>query len=159
MSKQSPKLSAPGIPTHLTYKEIMLLADITQPRVSQLTKEGVLKRDSTGEYPFIKTTKALILYYKNMNTGSAVNRLKAAKADLAEMKAKEQKRLLLKREEVEFAMSKMISIIAEQLNDMPEALAPLTANKDADTNAETLREYATKILDTARKNIETEFAK
>ena len=94
-----------------------------------------------------------------MNTGSAVNRYKAAKADLAEMKAKEQKRLLLKREEVEFAMSKMISIIAEQLNDMPEALAPLTANKDADTNAETLREYATKILDTARKNIETEFAK
>lgn len=124
-----------------------------------MVKEGILKRDSTGRFPFIKTAKALIMYYKNMNTGSAVNRLKAAKADLAEMKAKEQKRLLLKREEVEFAMSKMISIIAEQLNDMPEALAPLTANKDADTNAETLREYATKILDTARKNIETEFAK
>ena len=159
MKPSLPKTQEVGIPSHLTGNDICLLADLTSGRVSQLKKEGILKTDSTGEYPFVKTAKALILYYKNMNTGSAVKRYKAAKADLAEMKAKEQKRLLLKREEVEFAMSKMISIIAEQLNDMPEALAPLTANKDADTNAETLREYATKILDTARKNIETEFAK
>ena len=149
--------SAPEAPTHLTVQDICLLVEITQARVSQLKKEGILKTDSTGEFPFIKTVKAIIMYYKNMNTGSAVNRYKAAKADLAEMKAKEQKKLLLRREAVEFGLTKVVSIVTEQLNDMPEALASLISPKEADTVAETIRGYAAKILENMRKNIESEF--
>ena len=141
----------------MTGNDICLLADLTPGRVSQLKKEGILKTDSTGEYPFVKTAKALILYYKNMNTGSAVNRYKAAKADLAEMKAKEQKKLLLRREVVEYGLNKTYSIVTEQLNDMPEALATLISPKEADRIAEIIRTYVTKILETIQKNIEAEF--
>ena len=152
-----PKTQEVGIPSHLTGNDICLLADLTSGRVSQLKKEGILKTDSTGEYPFVKTVKALIMYYKNMNTGSAVNRYKAAKADLAEMKAKEQKKLLLRREVVEYGLNKTYSIVTEQLNDMPEALATLISPKEADRIAEIIRTYVTKILETIQKNIEAEF--
>lgn len=149
--------NVPEVPSHLTGNDVCLLANLTPGRVSQLKKQGILKTDSTGEYPFVKTVKALIMYYKDKTTGSANNRLWAAKADLAEMKVKEMKKLLLRREAVEYGLSKMTSIIAEQLNEMPEALAPLIANKDADTNAEIVRNYVAKILNNMRTAIETEF--
>ena len=145
------------IPSHLNYKDVMLLAEITHARVSQMQKEGIIKRDSTGEFPLVKTVKALIMYYKNMNTGSAVNRYKAAKADLAEMKAKEAKKLLLRREEVEFGIGKMLSIITEKLNDMPEVLAGLVAGKDIEDCAETIRNYVAEALGAMRSNIKAEF--
>lgn len=154
-----PKPSEVGIPTHLNYKDVMLLADITQQRVSQMQKEGIIKRDSTGEFPLVKTVKALIMYYKNMNTGSAVNRYKAAKAELAEMKVKEAKKLLLRREAMEYGINKIASIVTEKANDAPEVLATLVAMKDVEECAETIRTYMAQMLGAMRANIDAEFGK
>ena len=150
-------LKVPVPPSHLTVKDIMLLASITQPRVSQLEKAGILKRDHTGEFPFAQTVKALVLYYKDMNADSANNRLWTARAELAEMKAQDMKKRLLRRDHVQYAMSVILDIITKTLDAMRAPLAASLANKAPDVATEIMRDYVNKALYDMSTAIETEF--
>ena len=155
--KPALSLNVPEPPSHLTVKDIMLLASITQPRVSQLEKAGILKRDYTGEFPFAQTVKALVLYYKSMNTDSANNRLWAARADLAEIKVQDMRKRLLRRDEILYAMNVMLDIIAKTLNAMQEPLAVSLENKPPDVAVEIMRDYVNKALYDMSATIENEF--
>lgn len=153
--------NVPEIPSHLTGNDVCLLADLTPGRVSQLTKAGVLRRDSTGEFPFIPTAKALIHYYKDMNDGSVNNRYWTARAELMEAKVEEAKKQLLRRDEMLFGVNRIYSIVAAEVDKMPEEIArqiALKGAKDQDEVAEVMRECVAKSLDTMRTNVETEFA-
>jgi hypothetical protein len=152
-------LKVPVPPSHLTVKDIMLLASITQPRVSQLEKAGILKRDHTGEFPFAQTVKALVLYYKDMNADSANNRLWTARAELAEMKAQDMRKRLLRREAVAYAMKRTAEIVTEEIQKAPEELAPKLDPEKPDTMAKIIRTYCEKILHDMRMNTEAEFGK
>lgn len=158
-SKRVPDV--PEAPSHLTAQDVSLLAEITPRRVYQLTKTGVLKRDRTGEYPFIPTVKALIEYYKDKNEGSDNNRYLTARAELMEAKVEETRKRFLRREEVLFGIERVLSIIATEINKMPEEIAgqiALKGAKEQDEVAEVMRECVAKSLDTMRTNVETEFA-
>jgi hypothetical protein len=158
-SKRVPDV--PEIPSHLTAQDVSLLAEITPRRVYQLTNEGVLKRDSTGEYPFIPTVKALIEYYRAKNEGSDNKRYWTARAELMEAKVEETRKRFLRREEVLFGVNRIYSIVAAEVDKMPEEIArqiALKGAKDQDEVAEVMRECVAKSLNTMRTNVETEFA-
>jgi hypothetical protein len=151
----------PEVPSHLTAQDVSLLAEITPRRVYQLTNEGVLKRDSTGEYPFIPTAKALIEYYRAKNEGSDNNRYLTARAELMEAKVEEAKKRFLRRDEVLFGVNRIYSIVAAEVDKMPEEIAGQIAAKgakDQDEVAEVMRECVIKSLGTISANIGAEFA-
>ncbi len=151
--------NVPEIPSHLTGNDVCLLADLTPGRVSQLTKAGVLRRDSTGEFPFIPTAKALIEYYKTMNDGSVNNRYWTARAELAEMKVQDMRKRLLRRDHVRYAMKRIAEIVTEEIQKAPEELAPKLDPEKPDTMAKIIRTYCEKILHDMRMNTEAEFGK
>lgn len=151
----------PEAPSHLTAQDVSLLAEITPRRVYQLTKTGVLKRDRTGEYPTIPTIKALIEYYKDKNEGSDNNRYLTARAELMEAKVEEAKKQLLRRDEMLYGVNRIYSIVAAEVDKMPEEIArqiALKGAKEQDEVAEVMRECVAKSLNTMRTNVETEFA-
>ena len=157
--KPALSLNVPEPPSHLTVKDIMLLASITQPRVSQLEKAGILKRDYTGEFPFAQTVKALVLYYKSMNADSANNRLWNARADLAEIKVQDMRKRLLRRDHVRYAMKRTAEIVTEEIQKAPEELAPKLDPENPEAVAKIIRNYCEKILHDMRMNTEAEFGK
>lgn len=110
---------------------ISTFLDLTERRVNQLVKEGVLPRADRGKYPFLGCMKGYIKYLRAMaNDGSLSltderTRLTRAQAEGEEMKVKALKGDLIHRDTAEKLWEDVIVACRARLLSMPSKVAPI----------------------------------
>lgn len=108
--------------------------DLTERRVNQLVKEGVLPRADRGKYPFLGCVKGYIKYLRAMaNDGSLSltderTRLTRAQAEGEEMKVKALKGDLIHRDTAERVWEDVIVACRSRLLSMPSKVAPIVVH-------------------------------
>lgn len=113
---------------------IARLLDLTERRVQQLGREGVIPRAERGQYDLVGAVRGYVRYLREQATrgpGGPADfaaeraRLVKAKADLAEMEAARQKGDLLPAEAVEKAWTDVLALLRARLLVLPDRIAPL----------------------------------
>jgi len=112
---------------------IAKLFDLTERRVQQLTKEGVIPKSSRGKYELVPTVKGYINYLKGKSgldgCGATINianeraRLIKMQADKLAMELEEEKGRLLDASEVEDAWNNIVTRCRSALLRIPSKLA------------------------------------
>lgn len=111
---------------------IAKLFDLTERRVQQLTKEGVIPKSSRGKYELVPTVKGYINYLKGKsgldgesitNIASERARLIKMQADKLAMELEEEKGRLLDASEVEAAWNNIVTRCRSVLLRIPSKLA------------------------------------
>ena len=104
------------------------LLDLTERRVNQLVKEGVLPRAARGRYELVPVVRAYISYLRDKAVNTDVGvfdypahraRLTSAKADMAEMEREQMKDNLIPADDVADAWDAMASNMRAKLLSIP----------------------------------------
>jgi len=111
---------------------ISKLLKLSDRRVQQLAKDGVLPKASRGEYDSIRCVHGYIDYLKNINgqDGSPHdfllhrNRLTKAKADLTEMEKAKTQGELIPKSEIRNTWLQLMSLLKSKLLSIPNKAAP-----------------------------------
>ena len=119
----------------ITTNEIAEIFSLSERRIQQLTKEGVLKNTSRGKYNLKESIKDFIKYkielsrskYSSceIDISEARRRKEVAEAELKEIELKKTKEELVSEEEVIENWIKLLSIVKTRLLAMPNKLAPM----------------------------------
>lgn len=113
---------------------ITSLLDISERRVQQLSKAGVIPKASRGRYELIGSVRGYIRHLRDLNLkGEAGNadygteraRLVKAKADLAEMEASQMRGDLLPAPDVKVAWTEIVALMRARLLVLPDKIAPV----------------------------------
>ena len=113
---------------------IARLLDLTERRVQQLAREGVIPRADRGQYDLVGAVRGYVRFLREQaaraetgapDLGAERARLVKAKADLAEMEARARRRDLLPAAEVEDAWTAILATLRARLLTLPDRLAPL----------------------------------
>jgi phage terminase Nu1 subunit (DNA packaging protein) len=112
---------------------IARLLDLTERRVQQLARDGVIPKAERGQYDLVAAVRGYIRYLREqaaraqagtLDIGSERTRLVRAKADLAEMDAACRREELLGAEQVEQAWTAALARVRSRLLVLPDRLAP-----------------------------------
>jgi phage terminase Nu1 subunit (DNA packaging protein) len=123
-------VSSPGQPLAV----IARLLDLSERRVQQLSREGVIPKAERGEYDLVGAVRGYVAYLRDLavraqagapDFGLERARLIRAKADLAEMEADGRRGELLPAEAVEAAWTAVLARLRARLLVLPDRLAPL----------------------------------
>jgi phage terminase Nu1 subunit (DNA packaging protein) len=117
----------------ISLTAISQLLKLTERRIQQLAKDGIVPKADRGEYDMIPVVHAYIDYLKAKIGGEfnaedlAINRnrLLKAQADLAEIEKQKQEGELITKEEVKKNWLNLLSILKTKLLSMPNKLAPV----------------------------------
>lgn len=109
------------------------LLDLTERRVQQLVRQGVIPRPERGRYDLVGAVRGYVRFLREQATraGGEVDfsaeraRLVKAKADLAEMEAALRRGELVPAERVEQAWIAVLAHLRARLLGLPDRLAPL----------------------------------
>ena len=132
-----------SIPLETLSKLLML----TERRIQQLAKEGVIPRAEHGKYALVGSIQGYIKYLKERVVGGEANpddlftqkiRIARSKADLSELEAQKVKGELLKLEEVQAAWIGMVANMRARLLAIPTKAAPIVRTIDSDAEAQAL---------------------
>lgn len=113
---------------------IAKLLDLSERRVQQLSREGVIPKAERGQYDLIGSVRGYVRYLRDQavraQSGApdyAAERARfiRARADLAEMEAEEKRRSLLAADQVEVAWIAVLALLRTRLLGLPDRLAPL----------------------------------
>lgn len=113
---------------------IARLLDLTERRVQQLGREGVIPRSERGRYDLVGAVRGYVRYLREQaarahegaaDFGAERARLVKAKADLAEMEAAQRRGDLLPADRVEDAWTAVLARLRSRLLVLPDRLAPL----------------------------------
>lgn len=113
---------------------IAKLLDLTERRVQQLSREGVIPKAERGQYDLVGAVRGYVAYLRDLavkaqagapDFGAERARLIKAKADLAEMEASGRRGELLPAEAVEAAWTAVLARLRARLLVLPDRLAPL----------------------------------
>ena len=113
---------------------ISSLLDISERRVQQLSKAGVIPKAARGRYELIGSVRGYIRHLRDINLkGEAGNadygteraRLVKAKADLAEMEASQMRGELLSAPDVKVAWTEIVALMRARLLVLPDKIAPV----------------------------------
>lgn len=113
---------------------IARLLDLTERRVQQLSREGVIPRGERGRYDLVGSVRGYVRYLRDQaaraqdgvaDFGAERARLIKAKADLAEMDAAQRRGDLLPATGVEEAWIAVLGRLRARLLVLPDRLAPL----------------------------------
>ena len=113
---------------------IARLLDLTERRVQQLGRDGVIPKAERGRYDLVGSVRGYVRYLREqavraqsgaVDFGAERARLVKAKADLAEMDAEARRGDLLPAVQVEDAWIAMLARLRSRLLVLPDRIAPL----------------------------------
>jgi phage terminase Nu1 subunit (DNA packaging protein) len=113
---------------------IARLLDLTERRVQQLGREGIIPRAERGRYDLVGAVRGYVRYLREQaarahegvaDFGAERARLVKAKADLAEMEAAQRRSELLPADRVEEAWTAVLARLRSRLLVLPDRMAPL----------------------------------
>jgi len=113
---------------------IARLLDLSERRIQQLSREGVIPKAERGQYDLVGAVRGYVAYLREQavraqagapDFGAERARLIKAKADLAEMEAGGRRGALLPAEAVEAAWTLILARMRARLLVLPDRLAPL----------------------------------
>ena len=113
---------------------IARLLDLTERRVQQLARDGVIPRSERGRYDLIGAVRGYVRYLRDqiLKDGAATAdygveraRLMRARADLAEMEAAQKRGELIPAREVVTAWIEVVALLRARLLVLPDKIAPL----------------------------------
>lgn len=126
---------------------IAKLLDLTERRVQQLGREGVIPKAERGQYDLVGAVRGYVRYLRDQASrardgvadfGTERARLVKAKADLAEMEARQRQGELLPATGVEEAWTEVLGRLRARLLVLPDRLAPLVHEETTIAGARTL---------------------
>ncbi len=112
---------------------IARLLDLSERRVQQLSREGVIPKAERGQYDLIGSVCGYVRYLRDQATKAQAGapdyaaeraRFIRARADLAEMEAEEKRGALIAAEEIEAAWIAVLALLRTRLLALPDRLAP-----------------------------------
>ena len=131
-----------------TQTQMAALLGVTQPRVAQYIKDGIILKDESGAVLVIESLKN---YYKYRVVGENVEsddgdvallvekaRHEKAKRQIAELNLAKMKSELYDAGTVELVLTEMLSNLRSQLLGIPSKMAPMLDGADRDTIYSTL---------------------
>ena len=113
---------------------IARLLDLSERRVQQLSREGVIPKAERGQYDLIGSVRGYVRYLRDQALKAQAGapdyaaeraRFIRARADLAEMEAEEKRRSLIAAEQIEAAWIAVLALLRTRLLALPDRLAPL----------------------------------
>lgn len=107
-------------------KGLAEILGISQRRINQLAKEGVLVKDSRGFFVLVEAVPAYIAYATTENDELRQEKIlhERAKRRKAELELKVREGKLHEAEDVEFALTGMLVTFRNRLLSIPSKLAP-----------------------------------
>jgi phage terminase Nu1 subunit (DNA packaging protein) len=112
---------------------IARLLDLSERRVQQLSREGVIPKAERGQYDLIGAVRGYVRYLRDQAIKAQAGapdyaaeraRFIRARADLAEMEAEEKRRSLIAAEQIEAAWIAVLALLRTRLLALPDRLAP-----------------------------------
>jgi phage terminase Nu1 subunit (DNA packaging protein) len=112
---------------------ISRLLDLSERRVQQLSREGVIPKAERGQYDLIGSVRGYVRYLRDQAAKAQAGapeyaaeraRFIRARADLAEMEAEEKRRALIVAEQIEAAWIAVLALLRTRLLALPDRLAP-----------------------------------
>ncbi len=113
---------------------IAKLLDLSERRVQQLSREGVIPKATRGQYDLIGSVRGYVRYLRDQAMSAqagapdyAVERARfiRARADLAEMEANQRRGSLIAADDAEAAWIAVLALLRTRLLSLPDRLAPL----------------------------------
>ena len=112
---------------------IARLLDLSERRVQQLSREGVIPKAERGQYDLIGSVRGYVRYLRDQALKAQAGapdyaaeraRFIRARADLAEMEAEEKRRSLIAADQIEAAWIAVLALLRTRLLALPDRLAP-----------------------------------
>jgi phage terminase Nu1 subunit (DNA packaging protein) len=113
---------------------IAKLLDLSERRVQQLSREGVIPKATRGQYDLVGSVRGYVRYLRNQaakaqagapDYASERTRFIRARADLAEMEAAEKRGAVIPAADVEAAWIAVLARLRTRILALPDRLAPL----------------------------------
>ena len=113
---------------------IAKLLDLSERRVQQLSRDGVIPKAERGQYDLIGSVRGYVRYLREQAVRAQAGapdyaleraRFIKARADLAEMEAEQRRGALIAAEEIEAAWIAVLALLRTRLLALPDRLAPL----------------------------------
>jgi len=113
---------------------IAKLLDLSERRVQQLSREGVIPKAERGQYDLIGSVRGYVRYLRDQAVKSQAGapdymaeraRFIRARADLAEMDAQEKRRSLIAADQIEVAWIAVLALLRTRLLALPAWIAVL----------------------------------
>jgi phage terminase Nu1 subunit (DNA packaging protein) len=113
---------------------IARLLDLSERRVQQLSREGVIPKAERGQYDLIGSVRGYVRYLRDQavraqagapDYASERARFIRARADLAEMDAEARRGVMIPAGEVEGAWIAVLALLRTRLLALPDRLAPI----------------------------------
>lgn len=117
---------------------IARLLDLSERRVQQLSREGVIPKAERGQYDLIGSVRGYVRYLRDQAQKAQAGapdyaaeraRFIRARADLAEMEAEEKRRTLIAADQIEAAWIAILALLRTRLLALPDRLAPQAFNQ------------------------------
>ena len=112
---------------------IAKLLDLSDRRVQQLSREGVIPKAERGQYDLIGSVRGYVRYLRDQAVKAQAGapdyaaeraRFIRARADIAEMEAEEKRRSLIAADQIEAAWIAVLALLRTRLLGLPDRLAP-----------------------------------
>lgn len=112
---------------------IARLLDLSERRVQQLSREGVIPKAERGQYDLIGAVRGYVRYLRDQAQKAQAGapdyaaeraRFIRARADLAEMEAQEKRRALIAADQIEAAWIAVLALLRTRMLALPDRLAP-----------------------------------
>ena len=112
---------------------IARLLDLSERRIQQLSREGVIPKAERGQYELIGSVRGYVRYLRDQALKAQAGapdyaaeraRFIRARADLAEMEAEEKRHSLIAAEQIEAAWIAVLALLRTRLLALPDRLAP-----------------------------------
>jgi len=119
---------------------IAKLLDLSERRIQQLSREGVIPKATRGQYDLIGSVRGYVRYLRDQAVSAqagapdyAVERARfiRARADLAEMEAQQRRGSLIAADDAEVAWIAVLALLRTRLLSLPDRLAPLVHEQDS----------------------------
>lgn len=126
---------------------IAKLLDLSERRVQQLGRDGVIPKPERGQYDLVGAVRGYVRFLREQaarNGGGTADfgtervRLIKAKADLAEMEAAAMRGDLVAAEAVEQAWTAVLALLKQRLLVLPDRIAPLVHEESTIAGARNL---------------------
>lgn len=146
---------------------IARLLDLSERRVQQLSREGVVPKAKRGQYDLIGSVRGYVRYLRDQAQKAQAGapdyaaeraRFIRARADLAEMEAEEKRHALIAAEQIEAAWIAVLALLRTRMLALPDRLAPLAFDQPTVGDTRTLIRTAIREVldDLAEPKIEIE---
>ena len=112
---------------------IARLLDLSERRIQQLSREGVIPKAERGQYDLIGSVRGYVRYLRDQAQKAQAGapdyaaeraRFIRARADLAEMEAQEKRRALIAADQIEAAWIAVLALVRTRMLALPDRLAP-----------------------------------